>query len=780
MTFIGHSDTNYSSVLSELMSTGGKFSASAETTRYVCHTSTIPLATTVDTQALLEDWTDSCEVTHSLVFQPGFDPVFDYRCCKKHCMFVGRTTSQPERLRTNCPCSQIVREDHLEDGEEVDIYLQPLCFLQVLKELRYRFGYLDSSACESDEDCCHNDGTRAVGVNSNRPKLDLKEVMFCQNADAITDESYSAPLRSAVGFSGWSRASSVEKIAAILSQLYWFRKYVSDSTRVFLRKKYEELGLIKFKSSLEQCLHTLNGAIIKKLLLFPCEMEGYRKLAQLTAALFSGLIRDYLRTPHESDVPSEVNSLFTQMKTDMQTVKSRFCSEHREFRLGVLGIFQDRGDVWARFWGGAFNRLRKRVEGLDQDYTMSPAFVYTMSGFSQTRNLGHLPRWVAEFKRRAFRESVGRPREEIPLGDVKLIMKMVIRQANRAGIERRFLSVTNAPTTPDYQEVISSLDIPLKPTASVNSTVSAGGKVEDARQLLDSAISNGWEIPTRDFTNGAETGTIRFTESMRKERAQPQGYIFWISLQLVINSVNEREPTMFKEWVKPLAGQEPWLKTMFHMKIVHISEPGKERNLTKTSSPLAWVLTVSSKVSQMVLSYNQDHRAGLVLSAQDWMHQRRVSAESFESEWLYDYKTRVRKNAFNCFQDWTESTDFIPRRVGLAALRAWFAYIAFPDWFGRLVRWLTQQDYTVSEVIGSEWGTDGFSPVYYSGLVREGFMMSMPLTKTVLHLMHDVNIGLVESIFQKHGVGVSYRPTQFRQDPERDHLGPFFLRPEDF
>jgi hypothetical protein len=755
--------------ISELLNTGRTFSH-PEKTRYVCHTSTIPLATTVDNQALLEDWPGVDSVTHSLKYQPGYDPISDYRCCLKHCMYVSRSGSEPELVRDNCPCSKVVRTEFLPDGEEIDVFLQPLCFLQVVKEMRYRFGYVDATACESDAECCHNEG----GIpRSNRPKIDFSEIMFCQNSEAVTDGSYSRPLRSKVGFSGWENANTTTRVAAIMDQVYWYRRFVDDSTRIKLSVAFDK-DFRFAKQCLTQTLHTLNGCISKKLLLFPCEMEGYRVLAARTAGLFSSLIRDYLRP--DGDDPSE--SLFMRAKEDCKWVKQSFVSESREVRFSVLYRFKDRKDSWSRFWGSAFARLGRRVDGLDDDYTASPAWLYTMSGFSQVRNMGYLPAWVAEIKRRQFRENIGRDRVQIPKPEIILIAKMVAKRAQEAGIELHFLNTSGRRVNEDFREVIHSLRIPLKPTASVLTTVSAGGKVEDARRLFDEGIRRGWQVPMRDFETGRVTGFIGYSEALRTEVPGYEGHLFWTSLQILLNSLSRVRPN-FEEFRHDLPGEQYWLDSMWEMEIVHISEPGKERNLTKTSPILSWVLTLVSKISQMVLAYNQEHRAGLVLSAQDWMHQRRVSADSYESEWMYDQNTRKRMpGVWNGFQDWTESTDFIPRRVGAAALQGWFSYIGFPTWLQVLTLECTQRDYTVREAIATEFSDGVARPIHYTGRVSEGFMMSMPLTKTVLHLMHDVNVGLTNELLSRLGVKFAPRVDTARRDVERPRLGTYYLKPE--
>jgi len=261
---------------------------------------------------------------------------------------------------------------------------------------------------------------------------------------------------------------------------------------------------------------------------------------------------------------------------------------------------------------------------------------------------------------------------------------------------------------------------------------------------------------------------------LEREKPEFQGYLFWISVQIVLNWAG-RKYRPYKEFVYELPGSESFESELWKMKIVHISEPGKERNLTKTSSCLTWFLTVASKVSQTILAYNQDHRAGLVLSAQDWMHQRRVSSESYESDWMYDKNTRKRtRDVWNGFQDWTESTDFIPRQVGMMTLHSWFTYVDMPRWYSDLIMIVCNQNYNVSEYTHTEWVNGTTERQFYNGLVSEGYMMSMPLTKTILHLMHDINVESVHEILRRHGVVViAPHPGDMPFDPEREATGIF-------
>jgi len=283
----------------------------------------------------------------------------------------------------------------------------------------------------------------------------------------------------------------------------------------------------------------------------------------------------------------------------------------------------------------------------------------------------------------------------------------------------------------------------------------------------------------RDLDDGTITDYLQLHPGLEVEKPDFQGFLFWISVQIVLNWAG-RKFRPYKKFVYELPESESFETELWKMRIVHISEPGKERNLTKTSSCLTWFLTVASKVSQTILAFNQDHRAGLVLSAQDWMHQRRVSSESYESDWMYDKNTRKRVSGiWNGFQDWTESTDYIPKQVGTMALHSWFTYVDFPRWYSDLIMVVCAQNYDVSEYTHTEWVNGTTERQYYCGQVTEGFMMSMPLTKTILHLMHDINIGTVHELLRRIGVTVAPHPRDMPFDLERNATGVFSVQQSD-
>merc|ERR1712106_600460 len=71
--------------------------------------------------------------------------------------------------------------------------------------------------------------------------------------------------------------------------------------------------------------------------------------------------------------------------------------------------------------------------------------------------------------------------------------------------------------------------------------------------------------------------------------------------------------------------------------IVHVNETGKLRNLVKSRSIFAWILSPGSKISQELLSRLKEREAGLKAGAQGWAHTRRIGGETTESDFMYKH-----------------------------------------------------------------------------------------------------------------------------------------------
>jgi len=756
------SDT-YMGALSSLLESGKRIPFDPSRTRYACHTSTIPLATTFDENTILEEsGHDDLEIRHStLHLSPELKALVDYRCCKKHCMYVSQSgfSSTPEFIRASCPCDQIRYEEFLPgENDTIEVGLQPLCFLQVLKELRYQFGYADKSTdhCETDDDCCHNTRPRGPRLPSTRPQIDFSEVMFCQNSQGVLDQRYSRPLRDLVHVSGWESVTHGSQVHKIFEYLYWYRRWGSQPLKNCIQKHRSKKDFYVFKAALQQTFHTMNGFLVKLFLCFPCEMQGYASVAKHTAELFQAILFDYLKV---SDTKcSGQNSIFLFAKEMFKIVKETLHSSNIERRYTIFELFLSgsRSNPFLRFFAPSLKRLQKRILGMHSDYTTSVAWLTSMTQFSQTRNMGYLPPWVATIKRQEFRDTIMRPKIIVSPEQLTHIRQVVKRRQAEMGLPPHILKTERPENI--FKEAILALKIPLKPSASVAHTVREGGKVEDARALLDRGIERKWKIPMRDFATGRITDYLEFHDGLRTEKPTYESYLFWTALTIVLNALIVKEPDVAAKLGLQryeLPGSENFEEDVFMMSIVHISEPAKERNLTKSSALLGWVLTVTSKVSQSILAWNQDHRAGLILSAQDWMHQRRVSHESPESAFIYDQATGLRNaDIWNGFQDWTESTDYIPRIVGGVSLMSWLQYMGFPGWFAKVTLSLAAMDYTVDEIIATSWQEGELIRNRYRGQVTEGFMMGNALTKTILHLMHDINVGTVHHYMRSLGIEV--------------------------
>jgi hypothetical protein len=71
--------------------------------------------------------------------------------------------------------------------------------------------------------------------------------------------------------------------------------------------------------------------------------------------------------------------------------------------------------------------------------------------------------------------------------------------------------------------------------------------LEDARAILDTAIRNNWSIPIYDLDDGHIQREIQFSEDMRVDTPPYDGYLFWISMQAMINYMALQGVTRFGE-----------------------------------------------------------------------------------------------------------------------------------------------------------------------------------------------------------------------------------------
>jgi hypothetical protein len=342
---------------------------------------------------------------------------------------------------------------------------------------------------------------------------------------------------------------------------------------------------------------------------------------------------------------------------------------------------------------------------------------------------------------------------------------MAVRERFReAEISQGFLS---NPQTEDEKylakEIFGNVNLDLKGTASLDHAVLEGGKLEDARVAIRLIVDNKWDVPVRNLHDNTIVDYMRGFEETDAD-SDWNTLLFWFSYQLTLNWHAQRR--LVKDdlyWGFVLKTGKHYSFDILESSIVHIMEPGKVRNLVKGTGIVAWFLTPAAKILQKTLAQFPEHRAGLELSAHDWIHTRRISAESDESGFIYDNTTGRRKSDIvQIFKDWTESTDFISKRVGIAHLGSMMGYIGFPAAYGTLVLSTIREPQKVNEVIFHRYETEGRDTgsfdterVKWSGQIVEGFMMGMPVTKVILHLMHVSERMIAKFYLERQGIEIT-------------------------
>lgn len=657
-------------------------------------------------------------------------------CPKARCMFIkannGRVSA---RLMMKCPCISVrTPEGHA---------LQPICFLTYVKSLNI---HLVNRLDDYDQG------------------IDAASIMFCHDSNGIMDNSYPGHVRDRLGVTSWGHVSSLSSLQGALGMLYWYRKYQKKYKIHQHIESFSVLrGIPETKRMIAQVLHTINGLLIKKFMAFAPEIVGYRDIADQTARLFKELFLDYCKPVKEvGGIYYSQDSVFSEIKDLLNFIKESFHKPRKTDRVKWLSRNFSNRAIGA-FFGTEFRRLLNTVNRSEssenEDYTESLAWVFRCSILAQTRVLGYLPNHIAEIKRHNFRQAVNREVEKTPPEQCQLIYQAVQSHLDNAGVPLGLFKREGAETDGILQDAIQNVSVDIKQNASTNHTVSDGGKIEDARLLVKIMRENKWVLPVRDLEDHR---VIKFLEieSFDDTIESWSRPVFWASYQIVLNFWIRRGKWTPEDYHRLPYGDNEYEEDILLAKILHISEPGKERNLTKCTAVYAWFLTPAGKMCQSILALLAEHRAGLEMSAHDWMHTRRISGESEESGFIYNPSTgRVEEDIIHSFKDWMESTDWIGKYVGLAHIRALMDFVDFPRKYKELVLRLIISPQPVEEVCLRKRG--GFSSdtedsvqyvVSWNGAIREGFMMGNPMTKSILHLIHVSELETVTHYLKLRGI----------------------------
>jgi hypothetical protein len=718
-----------SEVLTTLTSHGG-FAFKPQYSEFVVHTHSVPLASAVDNHYLKTEGVVS--LFHG--FEAGNKGI---ECPKRSCMYINKDGRRShETIPKNCPCQNVVGPD---GGP-----LKPRCFIAYVRSL----GKLLASEHEVEEN------------------LDPAKIMFCQTHVSLFDNKYPGWFRDNLGVSGWGHVTD-DYLTAALRALYWYRVYTKPlGLDKMVIDAIERQGLRLVKHAVSQAIHTINGVLIKRFMAFCPESVRYQDYAKQTAYMFRDLLRDYLHplTYEGGKMVEPKDSTYMELKEFLNTVKSTFHGASFERRKKWLE-FDFKSKSLRRMFS-EIKRLRSLVEVKFQqgtDYTESPAWIFRCTTLCQTRVLGYLPNAVAEVRRKTFRDNVSRPLVRTPREQLILIEKSVEEELSRAEVPRGFMERpywAGQKAEERFNNAMAAIELPLKGAASVDNFVKDGGKIEDARVLLDLAIKERWQIPVRDLHDHEVIETLMVDRDGLKSTTDYVRPLFWISYTVILNFFVKKGFIKGVEYYPLRKGSGTFDPDPMEASIVHISEPGKERNLTKSTGFLTWFLTPASKITQDTLAEMPEHMAGLKASGHEWRHQKRVSALSDEAGFIYDPVTGYTiDSVYHSFKDWTESTDFIGKLIGWAHLSSFLKYISFPRGYTEMIAMAILEPQPVVEVVSLKNFEEEieYTPVRWEGFISEGYMMGNPMTKTILHLVHVSERCIVRTILERASVSESKR-----------------------
>lgn len=700
------------SLIEELVSTKGVFSP--QQSKYVCHTSTIPLATAIDDLHVRRSHMSArkCE-DHSC------------NCSKNYCITVNSEKEfTPRPLRSNCSC--------------LDYELEPICYLGFLKKFESKLSY--------SEDI-----------------IDPKSVMFCFDFKSILDEKFPAHLKN-IGLGGQDDIVK-GKFTTLLQQTYWYRKFNKRLKLDSLVKKMEGIHIKNandrrqnhlFYEKLKQVLHTINGLLVKKFVALSPEISGYVKIAESTAYLFRDLFIEYMTIPGEP-LEGITSSIFLELKTFFGKCKEHHDHPDYDTRLGVLNYRFENKSI-GRFFGSELVKLsgyvcHRMCDG-NGDYTTSIAWDWRFTNLCQTRGMGYLPSYLARIQVAKYWDNITRPVEQVEEKLLKTINSAICYELTYSEVKRNQLLEENNPRDLINQCMIMD----LKTNASVEHTVKEGGNLEDARWFLRKTRINKWRFPIRNL------GTfeiVDYTPLITADSWDEQGLIdlssvlFWGAITVATNYFCRRSRLPAEYYTTLLNnGKDYEEEKLMYATLLGINEPGKYRILVKSHCLLNWSLSLASKLSQKILAQIPEQAAGLELGSHDWQHAKRVSGEYTEASFMYDSTTgHVKPEIHFAYTDWTEATDKMKKRIGVQHLKSYFYYIGFPTAYAKLVFELIREpQYCTETVLVS--GIEQDYIIRSSKYITEGFMMGNRMTKTILQLAHVSERGITERVLKKKGFSV--------------------------
>jgi len=571
-----------------------------------------------------------------------------------------------------------------------------------------------------------------------------KHIAFCYDGRSLLDERYNGHIRDLTGISGWGEVNDMN-ITKIFNNVYWFYTYNQKYRlhQAMKRKKYQSPDT--WKVAIKQTLFTLNGLMIKRILTYPDLFEHYELIAKQTACLFRELLANYMQ-----DADSEDNGIYKNIKEYCQHVKRNFHANEPMVRLGALTDFKFKHRSIMMFFPERtrlYDYIIDQWNDIEEDYTLSSAWMLRMTTFCQTRILGYLPIALSRQKGKEYRSRLVEQRPELSRDLMKELHKEYIKEIEEH-VPRGLLTSVES-TTYEFKSVmekainiefhdnlVEMVSFNIEQTASVTKSVAMGGKLEDARQYLQLMKRNKWKIPVRDL----DSFKIKYFLTSTPEDIEMgfQAHLFWFALQNLLNALIEAG-IMPKDLTYRFIlsdGKEFEPTDLFSARIAIIREPGKDRYLTMSHSLYTWSLLPAGKILNAALALHPVHRVGLKGAGDGWEYSRALDPGGEDSGFLYDGKTPV----FQFFTDWKEATDTIHKSIGKLAVNALCTHIEFPRAYKDFILKMLSIVQNATQMIRY---SDVEEDIRWSGPIRNGFMMGNPITKTILHSMHILTDALL-------------------------------------
>lgn len=318
------------------------------------------------------------------------------------------------------------------------------------------------------------------------------------------------------GVSGWNPKAikKFEQIHQILQATYWYRKY-EDYSQI-LRKEWDiqigkKIPIRDLLSMFKNAIVTINGQLVKQFLAFGEFRNSYDKIAKTTSDLFRDLILEYFSNPSMMGTKDAIKELAAMVKRTFN--KEKF--EESTYWLNNLEDIKIKSII--DFWKDPFRRLKReivKITNFQEKYINSISWLQKCDIMSQTRFDGYLPRWKSEENRKKYQEKIEREPVQPTKDQVWQISTALTNSLLNEEIPKNIFSI-NSENDEIKRLIAEDSDIDIKSTASKDNKVYDGGRLQDAKELLELLKSNDAYIKEYDLVTWKVTKQIKVIELLK-------------------------------------------------------------------------------------------------------------------------------------------------------------------------------------------------------------------------------------------------------------------------